>query len=685
MINEKLPFMFYGGDYNPDQWPEEVLEEDIRLFKKANINVVTLPVFSWAKLQPSEEVYDFQWLDRIMDKLAENDLYVCLATSTAAQPAWMSKKYPEMLPVDFDGRKRKHGGRVNFCPTSEIYKDMSTKLTRKLAERYKNHPGLLLWHIGNEYGNYCYCDHCEEEFRIWLKKRYGTIENLNKAWNMSFWGHTVYEFDEIVVPSGISEMWKDNGRDRSNFQGISLDYHRFMSEAIFNCYLEEYKIIKEITPDLCVTTNLMGTFKPLDYFKWAEKMDVISWDNYPQLIDPMYVTALRHDLMRGLKDGKPFMLMEQTPSQQNWQPYNGLKRPGVMRLQSYQAVAHGADTVMFFQLRRSIGACEKYHGAVIEHVGHEDTRVFRECTKLGEELTILKDKIIDSRIEAKVAIVFDWENWWAVELSSGPTIELNYLKQIEKYYKAFHDKNISIDFVKSEADFSKYDVVIAPLLYMVKKGVADNIENFVENGGTFITTFFSGIVNENDLVTLGGYPGELRKVLGIWVEEIDALFPHMKNSIKVVNKSTNLSDEYSCGMLCDILHLEGAEALALYGSDFYKDFPVITENKFGKGKAYYIASDPEELFINDFIQQVCNEKNISSNFENIEGVEITERVKGDCKYIFILNHNEYSVEIKLDKNVYVDLLTGEKKLGLVTIDSKDLLILEEKIATKLSF
>ncbi|GFP75692.1 beta-galactosidase [Clostridium fungisolvens] len=679
MINEKLPFMFYGGDYNPDQWPEEVLEEDIRLFKKADINVVTLPVFSWAKLQPSEEVYDFQWLDKIMDKLAENGLYVCLATSTAAQPAWMSKKYPEMLPVDFDGRKRKHGGRVNFCPTSEIYKDMSTKLTRKLAERYKDHPSLLLWHIGNEYGNYCYCDHCEEQFRIWLKKRYGTIENLNRAWNMSFWGHTVYEFDEIVVPSGISEMWRDNGRDRSNFQGISLDYHRFMSEAIFKCYLEEYKIIKEITPDLYVTTNLMGTFKPLDYFKWAEKMDVISWDNYPQLIDPMYVTALRHDLMRGLKDGKPFMLMEQTPSQQNWQPYNGLKRPGVMRLQSYQAVAHGADTVMFFQLRRSIGACEKYHGAVIEHVGHENTRVFRECTKLGEELNALKDKIIDSRIEAKVAIVFDWENWWAVELSSGPTIELNYIKQIEKYYKAFHDKNIAIDFVKSEADFSKYDVVIAPLLYMVKKGVADNIENFVENGGTFITTFFSGIVNENDLVTLGGYPGELRKVLGIWVEEIDALFPHMKNSIKVVNKAINLSNEYSCGMLCDILHLEGAEAIALYGSDFYKDSPVLTENKFGKGKAYYIASDPEELFIKDFIGHVCNEKNISSSFENIEGVEITERVKHDRKYIFILNHNEYSVELKLNKNAYVDLLTGDKKCESVTINSKDLLILEDKI------
>jgi beta-galactosidase len=677
MINKKLPQIFYGGDYNPDQWPEEVLDEDIEYFKKAGINVVTLPVFSWAKLQPSEEVYDFQWLDKIMDKLAENDIYVCLATSTAAQPAWMSKKYPEILPVDFDGRKRKHGGRVNFCPNSKVYRKMSTSLTRKLAERYKEHPSLLLWHIGNEYGNYCYCEHCEEEFRIWLKKRYKTIENLNKAWNMSFWGHTVYDFDEIVVPSGISEMWRDSGRERTNFQGISLDYNRFMSESVFNCYYEEYKIIKEITPDLYVTTNLMGTFKPLDYFKWAEKMDVVSWDNYPQLIDPMYVTALRHDLMRGLKDGKPFMLMEQTPSQQNWQPYNGLKRPGMMRLQSYQAVAHGADTVMFFQLRRSIGACEKYHGAVIEHAGHDNTRVFRECAKLGEELNVLKDKIVDSRINAKVAIVFDWENWWAVELSSGPSIELNYLKQIEKYYKAFYDMNVAVDFVNSEWDLSKYDVVVAPLLYMVKEGVANNIESFVKKGGTFITTFFSGIVNENDLVTLGGYPGELRKTLGIWVEEIDALFPNMKNSFKVTENSIKLRDEYSCGMLCDILHLEGAKALAVYGSDFYKDSPALTLNQLEKGKAYYIASDPDEAFIRDFIGHICEENNISSGFEKQEGVEITERVKEENAFVFILNHNESQVEVDLKDKEYIELLTGEKKTGKITINAKDLVILQK--------
>lgn len=677
MLNKKLPKIFYGGDYNPDQWPEEVWQEDMVLFKKAGINIVTLPVFSWAKLQPSEDLYDFEWLDKILNMLSQNGIYACLATSTAAQPAWMSKKYPEILPVDFDGRKRKHGGRVNFCPTNAKYRELSVKLAEKLAERYKNHPALLVWHIGNEYGNYCYCEHCEEEFRSWLKKRYGTIEQLNKSWNMSFWGHTVYDWDEIYAPSSLNEMWRDNGRERSCFQGISLDYNRFMSEAVFECYAGEYEAIKKITPSIPITTNLMGTFKPLDYFKWAEHMDIVSWDNYPQLTDPMYKTALRHDLMRGLKGGQSFMLMEQTPSQQNWQPYNSLKRPGVMRLQSYQAVAHGADTVMFFQLRRSIGACEKYHGAVIEHVGNENTRVFKECSELGRELSSLQGKILDSTFKSKVAIIFDWENWWAVELSSGPSARLNYVEQIEKYYKALYDMNISVDFIKSEADLSSYDIVIAPVLYMVKDSVAENIESFVNNGGTFITTFFSGIVNENDIVTLGGYPGKLRKLLGIWVEEIDALFPEMKNSILVDSKalSSLKKKEYSCEILCDLLHLEGATALATYGSDFYAGMPAVTVNEFGKGKAYYLATSTEEDFTMEFIKLVAEQKNITNILEVPAGVEVTSRFNEQEKYTFVINYNNEAVEINLSDKEYIELLSNKEVTGKITLKAKDLLIL----------
>lgn len=690
MINPKLPAIYYGGDYNPDQWPEELWQEDMRLLKLANVNIVTVPVFSWAKLQPAEDVYEFGWLDRILDLAAENGIYVCLATSTAAQPAWMSVKYPEMLLVDFEGKRRKHGARVNFCPNSSKYREFSQKLAGKLAERYKDHPALVVWHIANEYSNNCYCDHCEEEFRNWLKNRYGTIGNLNEKWDMGFWGHTVYSWEEVFAPSGLNEMWKvypgdypsfetwkDSTRECSSFQTMSMDYKRFMNESTLQCYIGEYNVIKAITPDVPITTNLMGTFKPLDYSKWAEYMDIISWDSYPALFEPAYKAALRNDLMRSLKGNQPYMIMEQTPSQNIWWSYNSLRRPGEMRLLSYQTLAHGADTIMFFQMRRSIGNCEKYHSAIIDHAGHENTRVFRECRRLGEELKGLGDTILDSRINAKAAIIFDWENWWAVEMSNGPSIQLNYLPQIEKYYKALHDLNISVDLVKSEADISKYALVIAPLLYMIKPGVADKLKRFVENGGTFVTTFFSGYVNENDIVTVGGYPGEFRKLLGIWVEEIDALYPDMANSIVMNEAFGKLNGEYGCGMFCDILHLEGAKALAVYGKDFYAGSPVLTVNRFGKGKAYYVATDPEESFIKEFVENLCSEAGIKSQFEPVSGIEITQRFKDGQEFTFVLNHNFSKAGIDLKACKYIDLLTSKMLSGRIELNAKDVLILKE--------
>ncbi|SDW17882.1 beta-galactosidase [Paenibacillus sp. PDC88] len=675
MISTKLPKMFYGGDYNPEQWDQATHQEDLRMFKLAGIDIATINVFSWAKNQPDEITYNFGWLDELIDSLYESGVYVCLATSTGAHPAWMATKYPDILRVDKDGRKRKFGGRHNSCPNSPTYRLYSERIADKLAERYKDHPAVLVWHVSNEYGGDCYCDNCERAFRVWLKEKYQTLDQLNTAWNTAFWGHTFYDWDEIVLPSNLSEEWGDRS---TNFQGISLDYSRFNSDSMLNCYKLEYNAIKKHVPESVVTTNLMGFFKQLDYFKWAKYMDIISWDSYPSLTTPPSETAMANDLMRGLKDGMPFMLMEQTPSQQNWQPYNSLKRPGVMRLQSYQTVAHGADTVMFFQLRRSIGACEKYHGAVIEHVGHENTRVFREVAQLGEELQRIGDRLLDSRADAKAAIVFDWDNWWAIEKSSGPTIALNYVQQIHKYYASFYNRNVQVDMVSVDTDLSAYDLVVAPVLYMVKPGFAEKLEAFVENGGTFLTTFFSGIVNENDLVTVGGYPGELRKMLGIWVEEIDALFPDQKNKIVLKDKFGKLQGSYECGMLCDLLHTEGAEVIAEYGEDFYKGMPAVTRHTFGKGEAYYVATDPEQGFLDELIEKITTDKGIQPNLSAPSGVEVSRRVKDGISYLFVLNHNTEAVSYDLGQLKAEDLISGNQLSGTVSIEGRDVHILEVK-------
>jgi len=674
MINDKLPKIWYGGDYNPDQWDDpHIWDEDIRMFKLSGIDVATLNVFSWALNQPNEETYNFDHLDRTIDRLYQNGIYTCLATSTGAHPAWMAKRYPDVTRVDYHGRKRKFGGRHNSCPNSPTYRKYSTLMAGKLAERYKDHPAVLIWHVSNEYGGYCYCDNCEAAFRVWLQRRYGTLDKLNQAWNTRFWGHTFYDWDEIVAPNELSEEW---GGNRTNFQGISLDYRRFQSDSLLDCYKLEYDELKKHTPHLPVTTNLMGTYRELDYFAWAKHMDVISWDNYPSLDTPVSHTAMVHDLMRGLKSGQPFMLMEQTPSQQNWQAYNSLKRPGVMRLWSYQAVARGADTVLFFQLRRSIGACEKYHGAVIEHVGHEHTRVFREVAELGGELSKLSDTILDARVEAKVAIVFDWENRWAVELSSGPSVALKYVDEVHKYYAALFKQHIQVDMIGTDEPLSGYDIVIAPVLYMVKPGYANAVEQYVAGGGTFITTFFSGIVNENDLVTTGGYPGELRSVLGIWAEEIDALFPDQRNKIVMKQSYGSLKGSYDCGLLCDLIHLEGAESLAEYGEDFYQGMPVVTRNRFGQGQAWYVASSPDQDFLAGLLGQLCAEKGILPLVKQApEGLEASVRTKDGRSVLFLMNHKPEAASVALHDGSYSNLLTGEQVSGSVTVAGRGVTIL----------
>jgi beta-galactosidase len=667
MISQKLPYLLYGGDYNPDQWTEDVWKEDMRLFRKAGVNLVTLPVFSWAKLEPAEGVYEFGWLDRIMDLLAENGIYVCLATSTAAQPAWMSRKYPQMLPVDVDGRRRTHGKRVNFCPNSPDYRRLAADMARRLAARYKDHPALLLWHVANEYGTYCYCDTCAAAFREWVKKRYGTIEEVNRRWNLSFWDHTIYDWNEIVVPSELND-------DNKWYQEIGLDYTRFMTESSLGCYLAEYRAIKEITPDVPVTTNISGFIKKLDQFRFAEYLDVVGWDNYPSPLDESSTVALKHDLMRSLKNGQPFLLVEQSPNQQNWQPYNRLKRPGEVRMLSWQAVAHGADSVMFFQMRQSRGGVEKFHGALISHEGSENTRVFRECAALGDELRRTGDSIPGSRCRAETAIVFDWSNWWAVELSTGPSRDLHYFEQVSQYYQAFYRRNIPVDFVRPDADLSSYKIVVLPLLYLLKDGCEKNFEAFVKNGGTAVASFFSGIVDENDNVTLGGYPGKLRKLFGVWVEETDALLPGRTNEI-LAEKGSGLPERSSCSLICDLAHAEGAHMLAVYGKDFYAGMPCVTKNSFGKGNAYYVATQPEPEFLQALLDRVCAEQGVRGILKTPEGVEATRRYRDGRAFTFLINHGGSDAEIPLDRE-YRSLLTAQPVSGTVTLKPFGVLVLE---------
>ena len=643
--------ILYGGDYNPNQWPRDIREQDMVYFKDARINSATINVFSWAKIQPSENEYYFDELDEIVDMLSRENFDIVLATSTGAMPAWLCKKYPEVTRTDYQGRRHKFGQRHNHCPNSPVFRKYAKALAEELAKRYGSNPHVTCWHISNEYGGECYCENCEKAFRVWLRERYGTIEAVNKAWNLEFWGHTVYDWDEIVLPNALGDGM-ENGTGTA-FAGLSIDYRRCMSDSLLDNFKMERDAIRPYAKDVTITTNLMGTYKMLDYFKWAKEMDIVSWDNYPSYNTPWSLTAMNHDLMRGLKDA-PFMLMEQTPSQQNWQPYNSLKKPGQMRAQSLQTIAHGADTIQFFQLRRSIGGCEKFHGAVIAHVGHTDTRVFREVKQLGEELERLGSATLGSVNAADVGIVFDWENYWALEYTSGPTADLRYVNQIYQYYQFFYDRNIGVSMIPVDADFSKYKIVVAPVLYMVKEGMKEALTEFVEKGGILITTFMSGLVNESDNVWLGGYPGPLRELAGVWVEEIDALAPEQTNTIRF-----NDGSSFSCNMLCDLMHTEGAECLAVYGSNFYAGMPAVTRNRYGKGCTYYLGTNMDQCGIAKVLTEAADRAGVKPVTDEPTELEVTCRKADGCSHYYILNFKDKELPVPGQFEGCEDMLTGK--------------------------
>lgn len=665
----KFKRILYGGDYNPNQWGREIWSEDMQIFRDARINSATVNVFSWAKLQPSEDEYNFSELDDIIDMLSKEGYDIVLATSTGALPAWMFKKYPEVARTDYQGRHHKFGHRHNACPNSLVFQKYASALVDQLAARYASNPHVVCWHISNEYGGECYCENCEKAFRVWLKKKYKTIDALNKAWNLEFWGHTVYEWDEIVLPNALGDGM--DTEQNTAFAGLSVDYRRFNSDGMLENFKMERDVVRRYNKDVLITTNLMGTYKGLDYFKWAKELDIVSWDNYPGYNTPWSYTAMCHDLMRGLKD-EPFMLMEQTPSQQNWQPYNSLKRPGQMRAQSYQTVAHGADTIQFFQLRRSVGGCEKFHGAVIAHVGTENTRVFREVKQLGKELEQLSPLLPGAANSAEVGVIFDWDNYWAFEYTSGPNVDLLYVDQIHQYYKYFYDRNIAVNMIPVDADFSRYKVIVAPVLYMVKPGMKEALEAFVANGGVLITTYMSGIVGETDNVYLGGYPGPLRALAGIWAEEIDALAPEQTNTVRFTDGTTA-----KCRIVCDLIHTEGAESLASYASDFYEGMPAVTRNAYGSGITYYLATDMDETGIAKVLDRAMTDGNVTAVIAEPTPLEITKRTTEAATYYFVMNFRDEAAPLPASLGGKLDLLTGKQTEAGELMNKFDVKIIQE--------
>lgn len=668
-INEFL----HGGDYNPEQWLDEpnILDLDFNYFKEAGINNITVGIFSWAKLEPTEGSFDFSWLDDIFNRIEKQNGYVILATPSGAKPRWLAEKYPETLRVAENGQRNLFGERHNHCFTSPIYREKVQIINQKLAERYGKKSSLILWHISNEFGGACYCDLCQEAFQNWLHQKYKSLDNLNHAYWSTFWSHTYTDWHQVHSPALHGD---------SNLLGLNLDWRRFVTDQTIDFYEHETKPLRELTPNIPITTNFMGGNPPeshvhydLDYQKFAKHVDIISWDSYPNWANGYestnhlaMKTALMNDVMRSLKK-QNYLIMESTPSQVNWHPFNRPKLPGMHLMGSLQEIAHGANAINYFQLHQSRGSSEMFHGAVIDHSLSDQTRVFKEVTAVGAYLKKLKSAINSSHQIAKVAIVYDYDNMWALDDARNYANETKkYWQTIQDHYQFFWQHDIPVDLIGTEDKLTDYQLVIDPLHFMMSIEFTEKLADFVSNGGVLVGTYLTGRVDKDFLAYLGGWPKALRAIYGLNFVETDTLYPGQTNHFKYDNTVYQITD------YADVMHLESAQPLAKYLDNFYAQSPIITKNTLGQGTAFYLAARTDAEFLAIFYQDLVNEYNLKNTLpftKSNNNISIQVRADKNTTYYFVINFSDVPNSVELDQPL-VDVNTDEPvSVGTYALDA----------------
>lgn len=651
-----FPHMIHGADYNPEQWESAIWDRDMELMQQANCNEMTVGIFAWSTLEPREGEYDFSLLDTIIEKIGAAGGKVILATPSGARPRWLAERYPEVLRVDPQGNREHIRGRHNHCFTSPVYREKVRAINEKLAQRYGSNPTVIAWHISNEYSGECHCPLCADAFRNYLKEKFnGDIGALNRAYWTTFWSHTYDSFDQIEPPGALTE---------TGIQGLNLDWRRFITQQTISFIENEIAPIRTHCPELPVTTNMMYEFTDLDYHKVTKVLDFASWDAYPEWHngDDTVIAqraAFWHDVYRSLKQ-KPFLLMESTPSLVNWKPYNKPKAPGLDTLSSLQAVFHGSDSVQYFQWRKSRGSSEKLHGAVVGHDGTADTRVFQSVRRTGEVLKKI-DTVSGSLTDAPVALILDWENLWALADCQGyAQADKKYFETLYSYHRVFWKKGINCDIVAPDADLQGYKLVVAPMLYLVSQATADNLRQYVAQGGTLYGTYMTGTVDENDLCHLGGIPGcGLKDVFGITAEEIDTLYPGEERHTQLSGQPHRLVD------YCETLRIQGAQVVCSYEDGYYQGTPAVTCHSFGAGNAIYQACRDDGSLKTSLLETWLDKLHIHSEVmgELPHGVTCHSRTDGQFTYVFLENYLDQAAPAVTLRQPMTNLLTGETEVS----------------------
>ncbi|WP_308257393.1 beta-galactosidase [Pseudonocardia lacus] len=662
MFEFPFPGVAMGCDYNPEQWSPDVWREDIALMREAGLGFVTLGVFSWALVEPEPGRFDFGWFDEVLGLLHEGGIAVDMATATAAPPPWLTTAHPEILPVDADGRTLWPGSRQSWCPSSPVFREHALRLVAEMARRYGSHPAVRLWHVSNELGCHngrCWCDVSAAAFREWLAKRYGDVDALNTAWGTTFWSQHYTSFDQVLPPR-ITPAFKNPTQQ--------LDFARFSSDALLDYHRAERDVLRGICPDVPVTTNFMVSSHQTeqDYFRWAPDQDVVSQDHYldARLPRPRAEQAFTDDLTRGVAGGKPWLLMESATSAVNWQPVNVAKRPGELLLDSLRHVARGADAVGFFQWRASAAGAEKFHSALVPHAGRDSER-FREVVALGSALRAVGE-VAGSPVRADVAVLFDWEAMWACDLDSHPSAELRYTDAANRWHRALAGLGVTADVVHPESDLSGYRLVVVPTLYLCSDAAAAGLRAFVEAGGHALVTYFSGIVDPDDRIRLGGYPGAFRDLLGVRVEEFAPLLP---------GETVTLDDGSRADLWAEHATAPDAEVLARFVDGPRPGDPALTRRAAGAGAAWYVGTRLDEAATAALADRVAREACATRLDVPAPGVELVRR----GRYLFVLNPTDEPVAVRTEGvDLLADARPGAASGGSVTVAARSAAVVREE-------
>ena len=680
--------MYFGVDYYPELWvhpyggsaenPEGEWERDADSMVKAGINVVRIGEYTWGVCEREEGKYDFTWLRRVMDIMARREISVVLGTPTAAPPIWLVKKHPEILPVDEKGVTRHEGTRRAVCLASDIFWDYAKRIVSAMAKTLGDHPQLVAWQIDSGIGGHqmehSFNEETRREWHLWLQAKYETIERLNDLLGLRFWGQVVTEWDQVPMPKLAPTMHNP---------ALLLDWNRFCSDTIVGFIKMQADVLREICPQHPVTTNLRALQRRFDHFDMANVLDFVSVESNAAIKAKSAELACEIDILRSLKkegirtpDGDyGFWAIEQKAGQVNFQDVNSLVRPGIIRLFTYQLISRGASGVLYYRWRQPRIGNEKFYGAVQPHHLHGHSRTFREIAQVGEELKLLAPALKGTKVVAETCILYSHDNDWSLQQPMQPNKFFSLREHIQLIYNALHDKNIQVDFARPTEDLSRYRLVFAPSLHLMAGGEADRLKLYVQNGGTLVTTFNTGLVDEHQIAPDTGYPHDLTDLFGMEVVEFDPLPPGEENHL-TFKGSFPTTHLHSARLWCDLIEPKDCQVLAIYAKDFYAGKPAMTMNTFGLGKAIYIGTMSHQHFYTDlavWLRQMCN---LHPLLKVPDTVEVSMRQKEGTKVFFLLNHQNSPVRIQFYKPMH-DFLTGSTFSGNYDLPPHGVLVLDE--------